>query len=79
VVAVHRVDHQKCPMNEPGSMAREEASFEGGSGVPDIQRLSAAAFDDLLPSEQVVGTFFLRVGNCTRLLGAPMEGITDGK
>jgi hypothetical protein len=79
VVAVDRVDHQECPGNAPGSTAREEACSEGGGGIPDIQILGATAFDDLLASEQVVGTFFLRVGDCTGLLGATVEGITDGE
>ena len=79
VVAVDRVDHQECPGNVPGSTAREEACSEGGGGIPDIQILGATAFDDLLASEQVVGTFFLRVGDCTGLLGATVEGITDGE
>ena len=77
VVAVDRVDHQECPGNAPGSTAREEACSEGGSGIPDIQILGATAFDDLQASEQVVGIFCLRVGDCTELLGATVEGITD--
>jgi len=77
VVAVDRVDHQECPGNSPGSMAREEASSEGGGGIPDIQILRATPCDDLLACEQVVGTFFLRVGECTGQQGATVEGITD--
>jgi hypothetical protein len=79
VVAVDRVDHQECPGNAPGSTAREVACSEGGGGIPDIPILVATAFDNLLASEQVVGAFFLRVGDCTGLLGATVEGITDGK
>jgi len=79
VVAVDRVDHQECPGYAPGSTAREEACSEGGGGIPYIQILGATAFDDLLASELVVGTFFLRVWDCTGLLGATMEGITDGE
>jgi len=79
VVAVYRVDHAECPGNAPGSKASEEACSEGGGGIPDIQILGATAFDDLLASEQVVGPFFLRVGDCTGLLGATVEGITDGE
>jgi len=79
VVAVERVDHQACPRNVPGSTAREEACCEGGGGDEDIQILGATAFDDLLASEQVVGALFLRVGDCTGLLGATEEGITDGE
>jgi len=48
-------------------------------GIPDIQILGATAFDNLLASDQVIWTFFLRVGDCTRLLGATVEGITDGE
>jgi len=79
VVAVDRVDHQDSPGNVPGYMTREEACSEGGGGIPDIQILGATAFDNPLASEQVGGTFFLRVGDCTGLLGATVEGITDGE
>ena len=79
VVAVDRVDHQECPGNVPGCTARQEACSEGGGGIPDIQKLEATAFHNLLASEQVIGTFFLRVGDCTGLLGASVEGITDGE
>jgi hypothetical protein len=79
VVAVDRVDLQQCPGNIPRSTAREEAWSEGGGSIPDIQMLGATAFDDLLASEQVVGTFFLTVADCTGLLRATMEGITDGE
>jgi hypothetical protein len=79
VVAVDRVDHQECPGNVQGSMAWAEACSEGGGGIPDIRILRATAFDDLLASEQVVGTFFLRVGYCTGLLGATVEGIAEGE
>ena len=79
MVAVDQVDHQESTRNVPESTAREEACSEAGGGIPDIQKLGATAFDDLLASEQVVGTFFLRVGDCTGLLGATMEGITDGE
>ena len=78
MVAVDRVDHQECPGDAPGSTAREEAFSEGGGGIPDIRIQGATAFDDRLASEQVVGTFFLRVGDCTGLLRATVEGITDG-
>ena len=79
VVALARVHHQECPGTVPGSTAREEACFEGGAGIPDIQILGATAYDDLLASEQVVGTFLLRVGDFTGLLGATVEGITEGE
>jgi len=79
VVAVNRVDHQECPGNVPASTAREEACSQGGGGIPDNQILGATAFDDLLASEQVGRTFFLRVGDCTGLPGATVEGITDGE
>jgi len=79
VVAADRVDYQERPGNVPESTAKEEACSEGGSGIPDIQILGATAFDDPLASEQVLGTFFLRVGDCTAVLGATVEGITDGE
>jgi hypothetical protein len=79
VVAVDRVDHEECPGNVPGCTAREEACSEGGGGIPDIQILGATADDNLLASEQVVGTFTLRVGDCAGLLRATVEGTTDGE
>jgi len=60
-------------------MAREEACSEGGGGVPYISILGANAFDNQLASEEVVWTFFLRVGVRIGLLGATVEGITDGE
>jgi len=69
-VAVDRVDHQQCPGNVQGSTARKEACCEGGGGNPDIQILGATAIEDLLASEQVIRALFLRVGDCTGLLGA---------
>jgi len=77
LLAVDRVDHQECPGIVPGSRAKLEACPEGGGSIPDIQMLRATAFDDLLASEEVIGTFFLRVGDCTGLLGATLEGITE--
>ena len=79
VAAVDRVDHQDWPGNLPGSTDREEACSEGGGSIPDIQILGATAIDDLLASEQVVGTFSLRVGDCAGLLGATVEAITHGQ
>jgi len=79
VVAVSWVDHQESPGNVPESTAREDACSERGGGIPDIEILRATAFDDLLANEQVVGTFFLGVGDCTVLLGATVEGITHGE
>jgi len=79
VVAVGRVDFQECPGNTPGSTARQGACSEGGGAIPDIQILVATALDDLLASDQVVRTFFLRVGDCTGLLGTTVQGITDGE
>jgi hypothetical protein len=79
VVEVDRVDHPQCPGNVPGSTAREEGYSGGGGGIAVIQILGATAVDDLLASAQVIGTFFLRVGDCTGLLGATVDGITDGE
>jgi hypothetical protein len=76
---VDQVDHQECPENVAGSTAREEVCSERGGGIPDIQILGATPCDDILASEQVVVPFFLRVGDCSRLLGATVEGITDGE
>ena len=79
VVAVDQVHHQECPRNVPESTARVEARSEESGSIPDVHILGASAIDDLLASEQVIGTFFLRVGDCTGLLGATVEGITDGE
>jgi len=79
VVAVDWVDHQECPGNVPGSTAREEAWSEGRGSIPDIQILGATAVYYLLAREQVFGTFFLKVGDCSGLLGATVDGITDGE
>jgi len=79
VVAVNRENNQECLGNVPGSTDGEEECSEGGSGLSDIQILRASAFDHPLASKQDVGTFFLRVGDCTGLLGATMEAITDGE
>jgi len=59
--------------------AREEACSEGGGGVPDILILGATTFDDLLASEEVVWTFFLRVGVRIGLLGVTVESISSGE
>jgi hypothetical protein len=59
--------------------AREEGCSKGGGGVPDIQIRGANAFGDQRASEEVVGTFFLRVGVRIGLLGVTVEGITDGQ
>jgi len=58
--------------------AREEARSERGC-TSYIQILGATAIDDLLANEQVIWTFFLRVGVRIGLLGATVEGITDGE
>jgi hypothetical protein len=59
--------------------ARVEACSEGGGGVPDILILGANAFDDQLASEEVVWTFFLRVGLHIGLLGVTVESISSGE
>jgi len=55
---------------------------EGNTNVdppPDIQLLGATAFDHLLASEEVVEALAIRLGECQGLLGASLEGITDGE
>jgi len=59
--------------------AREEACSEGGGGVPDILILGATTFDDQLASEEVVWTFFLRVGVRIGLQGVTVESISSGE
>jgi len=78
VVAVDQVDHQECPGDVPWCPVKEEACSEGGSSIPDIQILGETALDDPVASEQVVGTLFLKVGDCPWQLAATMEGIADG-
>jgi hypothetical protein len=75
----HRFKKRKGPGLLPGCTAREEGCSDGGSGITDIQILWATAFDNIQASEQVVGTFFLRLGDCIGLLGGTVEGITDGE
>jgi len=58
--------------------AREDACSEGG-GTSYILILGATAIDDLLASEQVVWTFFLRVGDRTGLLGVTVESISSAE
>jgi hypothetical protein len=60
-------------------MAREEACSEGGGGVPDNLILGATTFDDQLGSEEVVLTFFVRVGVQIGLLAVTMESICSGE
>ena len=59
--------------------AREEACSDGGGGVPDIQILGANAFDNQLASDEVVWTFFLRVGVHIGLLGVTVESFSSGE
>ena len=59
--------------------AREEACAKGGSAVPDISILGTTAVDNQLASEEVVWTFFLRVGVRIELLGVTMESISRGE
>jgi hypothetical protein len=59
--------------------AREEACSEGRGGVPDILILGATTFDDQLASEQVVWTFFLRVGVRIGQLGVTVQRISSGE
>jgi hypothetical protein len=46
------------------------------SATPDIEIFRATAFDDLLPSDETIETFALRIGECCGLLGATMEVTT---
>jgi hypothetical protein len=59
--------------------AWEEVCSERGSGIPDIYVLAANAFDYPLASEEVVWTFFLRVGVRIGLLGVTVESIFRGE
>jgi hypothetical protein len=58
--------------------AREESHSEGGC-TSYVQILEATAIDDLLASEQVVWTFFLRVGVRIGLMGVTVESISSGE
>ena len=46
---------------------------------PDIQLLGATAFGHHLASEDVVEAFAIRLGEWQGLLGASLEGITEGE
>jgi len=55
---------------------------EGTTNVdppPDIQLLGATTFDHLLASEEVVEAFAIQLGECQGLLGASLEGISEGE
>jgi hypothetical protein len=55
---------------------------EGNTNVdplPDIRLLGATAFDHLSATEEVVEAFAIRLGECQGLLGASLEGITEGE
>jgi len=58
--------------------AREETRSKGGC-TSYIQILGATAIDNQLASEEVVWTFFLRVGVHIGLLGVTMESISIGE
>jgi hypothetical protein len=65
---------RECPWITP-----REVYSEGGGGVPDIQILGANDFDDQLAREEVIWTFFLRVGVRIGLLGVTVESISRGE
>jgi hypothetical protein len=46
---------------------------------PHIQLLRATAFVQVLASEEVVEAFVIQLGECQGLLGASLEGITEGE
>jgi hypothetical protein len=56
---------------QPNSYGKEVSPTETG---PDIQTLSATAFEDLCSSDEVSDTFSLTLGECTGLLGATTGG-----
>jgi hypothetical protein len=56
---------------QPNSHGKVVSPTETG---PDIQTLSATAFEDLCSSDEVSDTFSLTLGECTGLLGATTEG-----
>jgi len=58
--------------------ARVEARSKGGC-TSNSQILGATAIDDQLASEEVVWTFFLRVGVRIGLLGVTVESISTGE
>jgi hypothetical protein len=70
----------------PSGMTREctwitvlvEARSEGDC-TSNIQILGATAIDNQLASEEVIWTFFLRVGVCIGLLGVTVESISRGE
>jgi len=55
---------------------------EGNPNVdppPGLELLGATAFDHLLASEEVVKAFAIRLGECQGLLGASLDGVTEGE
>jgi len=59
--------------------AGEETCSEGDAGDPDISILGTNAFDNQLAREEVIWTFFLRVGVHIGLLGVTMDSISGGE
>jgi hypothetical protein len=43
----------------------------------DVQLLRATAFDHILAREEVVPAFTIQLGECHRMFGASLEGITE--
>jgi len=66
--------HRECTCITP----REETCSEGGC-TSYIPILRATAIEDQLASEEVVWTFFLRVGVGIGLLGVTVEIIAGGE
>jgi len=65
--------HRACPLPERGEENTNDEPH------PDIQLLGATAFGHLLASEEMVEAFAIRLGVCQGLLGASLEGITEGE
>jgi hypothetical protein len=61
-----------------GITAKEEVRSEG-SCTSYIRIVAATAIDDQLAGEEVVWTFFLRVGVRIGLLGVTVESISRGE
>jgi len=76
----NRLQQAKNPEADHASPLPE--CCEGNANVDpplDKQLLGATTFDHLLASEEVVEAFAIQLGEFRRLLGASLQGITEGE
>jgi len=73
-------EREKIPEADHASPLPEHGEENSNDDPPqDIQPLGAASFGHLSASEELVEAFALRYGEYQELLGASLEGITEGE